>query len=741
MSAAPGEAERREWHELVDRIERARILYYGEDAPTLSDAEYDELFARLVALEQRHPELQTGDSPTQTVGGARSEMFEPVEHPRRMLSLDNAFDLDELTAWSARIERELREFPPMLCEVKVDGLAVDLVYRRGRLESLATRGDGVTGEDVTVNARFVDAIPKALRSAPGGPPVPRLVEVRGEVYFPVDQFRSLNDEMLAGGRSPFANPRNAGAGTLRQRVDRREDDLAGAKETGASADRITRLAADLDRAIGALGRLRLVVHGIGAADGFAPSTQSSAYAAFESWGLPTGSHYRLCRDLPEVEAYVAEFEARRHSLGFDIDGVVVKVDDLARQERLGSTSRAPRWAIAFKYPPEVVRTRLTDIRVSVGRTGRVTPYAVMEPVRVSGTTVDRATLHNAGEVRRKGLLIGDLVFLRKAGEIIPEVIGPVVEERSGVEREFVMPNHCPSCGTRLAPEREGDVDIRCPNAQHCPAQLIERLLHVGSRPALDIEGLGVEAARALLDAGIVHDEGDLFSLTELDLARSGFFLRDVKPAGRRAGEPGRELNEAAHRLLLQTDLARQRPLWRVLVALSIRHVGPTAARALAARFGSVDEIAAASEVELAEVDGVGSVIAAAVVDWFGIAWHRSVVERWAGAGVRMEEQRSGPGEVADGNRDGIPAGNLAGLTVVVTGTLPGFTRDSATEALTRQGAKVAGSVSGRTDFLIAGENPGSKVDRARALGVPILDSDGLAVLLDSGSEAARKLVG
>ncbi len=739
MSGFPGDAERREWQDLVDRIERARTRYYAEDAPTLSDAEYDELFARLVALEQRRPELQTGDSPTQTVGGARSEMFEPVEHPVRMLSLDNAFDLEELAAWSARIEREVQGFPPMLCEVKVDGLAVDLVYRRGRLESLATRGDGVTGEDVTANARFVDAIPKTLRSTPGGPPVPRLVEVRGEVYFPVDQFRSLNDEMLARGRSPFANPRNAGAGTLRQRVDRREVDLARAESTGAGPDRIARLAADLDRAIGALGRLRLVVHGIGAADGFAPPTQSSAYSAFESWGLPTGSHYRLCRDLPEVEAYVVEFEAQRHNLGFDIDGVVVKVDDLARQEQLGATSRAPRWAIAFKYPPEVVRTRLTDIRVSVGRTGRVTPFAVMEPVRVSGTTVDRATLHNAGEVKRKGLLIGDLVFLRKAGEIIPEVIGPVVEARTGSEREFIMPGHCPSCGTRLAPEREGDVDIRCPNAQSCPAQLVERLQHVGSRGALDIEGLGVEAARALLDGRIVRDEGDLFSLAEADLARSEYFLRDVKPAGRRAGEPGRELNEAAHRLLRQADLARQRPLWRVLVALSIRHVGPTAARALAARFGSVEKIAVASEVELADVDGVGQVIAAAVVEWFGIDWHRSVVERWTRSGVRMTQDQP----PADGESVGAgePAGSLAGLTVVVTGVLPGFTRDSAIDALTRQGAKVVGSVSGRTDFLVAGDLPGSKLDRARALGVPVLDSTGFEVLLRSGSEAARVLAG
>ncbi|MDP3973097.1 MAG: NAD-dependent DNA ligase LigA [Candidatus Nanopelagicales bacterium] len=728
MRDAPGEAERREWQELADRIEQARTRYYVKDAPTLSDAEYDELFARLVALEQRFPQLQTGDSPTQTVGGVNSEMFDPVRHPARMLSLDNVFDLDELQAWAARIERDLKALPPLLCEVKIDGLAVDLVYRDGRLESLATRGDGVTGEDVTGNARFVSAIPDRLRPEPGGPTIPQLLEVRGEVYFPVDQFNALNNEMLALGRSPFANPRNAGAGTLRQRVDRRQAELSRARAAGSTAERIARLEADLRRAVGSLGRLRLIVHGIGVADGFSPLTQSAAYAGFASWGLPTGSHYRVCRDLSEVEQYVAEFDRERHSLEFDIDGVVVKVDELALQDRLGSTSRAPRWAIAFKYPPEVVRTRLLDIRVSVGRTGRVTPYAVMESVRVSGTKVDRATLHNAGEVKRKGLLIGDIVFLRKAGEIIPEVIGPVVEERTGPEREFVMPTHCPSCGTELAPEHADDADIRCPNARRCPAQLVERLLHVGSRGAMDVEGLGIKAAQALLDDGIVRDEGDVFSLRAEELARSEFFTRKVASADSGVAAETRVLNETTVRLLDQTDRARERPLWRVLVALSIRHVGPTAARALAGRFASMEGICRASVGELSDIAGVGPVIAVAVVEWCGVDWHRSVVERWAQAGVRMSEDRpEGPG-------------TLAGLTVVVTGTLPGYTRDSAKEALIGQGAKVAGSVSRRTDFVFAGDNPGSKLDRASELGVSVLGPDGFAVLLESGPEAARELV-
>jgi len=697
MASGPSPADRSRWEELVAQIEQARYEYYQQDAPTLSDAEYDALFVQLVALEEQFPELQKADSPTQTVGGEASEMFEPVEHLERMMSLDNAFGLEEFATWAARIERDLGEVPQMLCELKVDGLAVDLVYRHGRLASLATRGDGRVGEDVTFNARFIPAIPQHLAGAPA------LVEVRGEVYFPVAEFNALNEQMLDLGRSPFANPRNAGAGTLRQRVDRRQAEIAEREKSGRRVSEKAR--AEVQRAIGALGRLRLIVHGLGVLEGDRPQRLSQAYQQMGAWGLPVSERMRVAPALADVHAYIAEFEAKRHALDHEIDGVVVKVDDLATQDRLGATSRAPRWAIAVKYPPEVVRTRLLDIAVNVGRTGRVTPFAVMKPVRVSGTTVSMATLHNAQEVRRKGVLIGDLVFLRKAGEIIPEVIGPVVEERTGSEREFVMPTHCPSCGTLLAPAKEGDVDIRCPNARSCPSQLRERLNHVGARGALDIEGLGWKAASALLDDGLVTDEGDLFALDEAALLRSEFFTR-----------AGHELTENARVLLTQLDAAKSKPLWRVLVALSIRHVGPTAAQALARELGSMQAIRAASAEQLGGVEGVGPTIANALAEWFAVDWHAAVVDKWAHAGVRMADERAaGPGP-------------LAGTTIVITGTLQGWSREQLTERLQALGAKVTGSVSKKTDYLIAGENAGSKYAKAESLGVAILTEDRLGEL-------------
>ena len=695
--AGPTQADRTRWEELVGQIEQARFEYYQKDAPTLSDAEYDALFVELQELEQRYPELQRADSPTQTVGGDRSDMFEPVEHLERMMSLDNAFGLSEFATWAARIERDLGEVPAMLCELKIDGLAVDLVYTDGRLTSLATRGDGRVGEDVTYNARFIAAIPKRLTGAP------RLVEVRGEVYFPVAQFNALNEQMLDLGRSPFANPRNAGAGTLRQRVDRRQAEIAERESSGRKVSEKAR--SELQRGIDALGRLQLIVHGLGVLDGERPARLSQAYEQMSAWGLPVSERMRVAGSLTEVEAYVREFEAKRHSLDHEIDGVVVKVDDLAIQDRLGATSRAPRWAIAVKYPPEVVRTRLLDIAVNVGRTGRVTPFAVMKPVRVSGTTVSMATLHNAQEVKRKGVLIGDLVFPRKAGEIIPEVIGPVVEERTGAEREFVMPTNCPSCGTLLAPAKEGDVDIRCPNARSCPSQLRERLNHVGSRGALDIEGLGWKAAVAMLDDHLVTDEGDLFGLDEAALLRSPFFTRS-----------GHELTENARVLLAQLGVARTRPLWRVLVALSIRHVGPTAAQALARELGSMDAIRAAALEQLSSVDGVGPTIAQALHDWFAVDWHAAVVDKWAAAGVRMADESAGA------------PGPLTGKTFVITGTLAGWSRDNLTERLQELGAKVTGSVSKKTDYLIAGENAGSKYAKAESLGVPIVTEDRLGEL-------------
>jgi len=710
------------WRELVDIVEDARQRYYVHDSATLSDVEYDASFRELELLELAHPELVSADSPTQAVGGERSEMFEPVEHLQRLLSLDNAFSAEELAAWAGRLERELGSLPSLLCELKVDGLAVDIVYERGRLRSLATRGDGRVGEDVTYNVRFIPGIPRVLTPAPGHP-VPDLVEVRGEVYFPVVDFDSLNAEMLELGLSPFANARNAGAGTLRQRVDRREQELAAARGRGAGergAAAVARLQADLDRAVRRLARLQLVVHGVGIWQGHEPAAQSEAYVALRGWGLPTSDRIRIVERLDDVSEFIEFYGLHRHDVEHEIDGVVVKVDDLATQGRLGSTSRAPRWAIAYKYPPEVVRTRLLDIEVNVGRTGRVTPFAVMAPVKVAGSTVAMATLHNEQEVRRKGVLIGDLVFLRKAGDVIPEVLGPVVEERTGDERAFVMPTHCPSCGTALAPSKEADVDIRCPNARSCSSQLRERVFHVASRAALDIEGLGFKAAVALLDEGVISDEGDVLLLGADDLRRSQFFTRD---GGEGAERP---LTANAEKLLVELEAAKARPLWRILVALSIRHVGPTAAQALAREFGDLDVIAAASVDELSVVEGVGPIIAEAVLEWFGVDWHREVVDKWRRAGVRLTQEH-----VATGPRP------LDGLTVVITGTVEGWSRDAATLAVQERGGKVSGSVSKKTDFVVVGENPGSKHEKAIALGRPVLDAAGFGVLLEQGPEAGR----
>lgn len=719
------------WIALVEQVEAARRAYYERDAPTLSDAEYDLVFRELEELEAAHPELVTQDSPTQTVGGSRAEMFDPVTHLQRLYSLDNAFTAAELGAWLDRVAAGAGGLPALLCELKIDGLAVDLVYRHGRLTSLATRGDGRVGEDVTFNARYIPAIPTRLHPAPNATP-PALVEVRGEIFFPVADFERINDEQLALGRSPFANPRNTAAGTLRQRIDKRELELEAARiasqrveprSEGAAtraAARLARLAADVGRAANNLSRLRLTVHGVGVHEDLDITTQSHGYEVLAALGLPVSERARVVSDRAGVEAYISYYGEHRHDVSHEIDGVVLKVDDFALQRQLGATSRAPRWAIAFKYPPEVVRTRLEDIRVNVGRTGRVTPYAVMTPAKVAGSTVSYATLHNAAEVARKGVLIGDLVFLRKAGDVIPEVLGPVVEERTGAERPFVMPTTCPVCGTALAPAKESDVDIRCPNARSCPAQLHERLFHVASRGALDIAGLGWKAAGALLEAGVVGDEGDLFALDAARLREIPFFARAP-----RTGEQGPQLSANAEKLLSELAAAKGQPLWRVLVALSIRHVGPTAAQALAARFRSLPEIAAAPVSELAVAEGVGPIIGEAVAEWFAVDWHRAVVNKWAAAGVRMSDP-----EVAAG-----PAA-LTGVSVVITGSLDGFTREGASAAVTSRGGKVTSAVSGRTDFVVVGENPGSKAAKAEQLGRPILDGPGFAVLLAQGPQAA-----
>ena len=680
---------RAEHADVVEQVREHRHRYYLLDAPTVSDGEFDALFARLQVLEQRWPDLRTPDSPTQQVAEVAGTPFAAVQHGEPMLSLDNAFDADELAAWAGRVERELgkalTERLRYLCEVKVDGLAVNLTYEHGRLVRAATRGDGRTGEDVTANVRTLRTVPQRLDSAAGdeaGHPVPALLEVRGEVYFPKADFADLNAALVAAGKAPFANPRNTAAGSLRQ------------KDPTVTASR----------------PLRMVCHGIGAAEGFDPVSQSQAYEALAVWGLPVSERVQVTDDLGGVARYIDYYGEHRHDLDHEIDGVVVKVDQRDLQARLGATSRAPRWAIAFKYPPEEVTTRLRDIRVNVGRTGRVTPYGVMEPVTVAGSTVEFATLHNADEVVRKGVLIGDTVVLRKAGDVIPEILGPVADLRDGSERAFVMPTHCPSCGTALAPAKQGDVDLRCPNTRTCPAQLQERLFHIGSRNALDIEVLGWEAAGALLAAEVVRDEGDLFDLDEAGLLRAPLFTR--KDGG---------LSANGQRLLANLDEAKQRPLWRVLVALSIRHVGPTAARALASAFGSLEGIERADADELAAVDGVGPTIAAAITEWFGVDWHCDIVARWRAAGVSMADEQADR-----------PPQTLAGRTLVVTGTLVGFTRDEAKEAILARGGKAAGSVSKKTDAVVVGDNPGSKAEKATALGVPVLDEDAFRQALADG---------
>ena len=669
---------------LSQEIEDASYRYHVLDRPTISDVAYDTLMRELQQIEDDYPELRTPDSPTQKVGNVVSTQFTPVDHLERMMSLDNVFADDELVAWAARIEREVGNAETSyVAELKVDGVAVDLVYERGRLVRAATRGDGRTGEDVTANVRTIDVVPARLDGNP-----PELLEVRGEIYFPVARFEELNASLVEAGRAPFANPRNAAAGSLRQK----------------------------DPRITATRPLRVVIHGVGAAQGLRPTRQSEAYELLRELGLPVSDRYAVCRDLVQVRDYIDRYARDRHAVEHEIDGVVVKVDEIGLQRRLGSTSRAPRWAIAFKYPPEEVTTKLLEILVNVGRTGRVTPFGRMEPVRVSGSTVGMATLHNANEVRRKGVLVGDTVVLRKAGDVIPEIVGPVVDLRDGSEHEFVMPTHCPECGTELWREKESDVDIRCPNARSCPAQLRERVFHVAGRGAFDIEVLGYEAGIALLTSGLLQDEGDIFQLTEESLSRSEFF---TKKDG--------TLSANGRKLLDNLEQARHRPLWRVLVALSIRHVGPTAAQALAREFHSLDRIRDASADELAAADGVGPTIAVSIREWFDVDWHREVVEKWRSAGVELADE-----EVDEQERP------LAGVTVVVTGSLDGWSRDAATEAVQARGGKVTGSVSKKTAFVVAGDNPGSKYDRALEIGVPVLDEDGFRTLLDSGPEAAAK---
>ncbi|WP_430791223.1 NAD-dependent DNA ligase LigA [Actinoplanes sp. G11-F43] len=736
--------------ELAEEIREHQHRYYDEEAPIISDAEFDLLLRELEALEAEFPELRTAESPTQMVGGNVSGDFPKVDHLERMMSLDNVFNLDELGAWTERAVRDAGGPVRFLCELKIDGLAINLTYEKGVLVRAATRGTGRTGDDVTPNVRTIAGIPERL----AGDDVPDLVEVRGEIYFPAESFAALNAMLVEQGKPTYMNPRNAASGSLRQ------------KDAQVTASR----------------GLGMVVHGLGAREGFSPASQAEAYAALRSWGLPVSERWRLVDDLAGVVEFIEYYGKHRHDVEHDIDGVVVKVDDVAIQGRLGSTSRAPRWAIAFKYPPEEVTTKLLDIAVNTGRTGRVTPYAVLEPVTVAGSEVEFATLHNAQEVVRKGVLIGDTVVLRKAGDVIPEILGPVLDLRPADARAFVMPTECPDCGTTLAPAKEGDIDIRCPNSQFCVGQRRERLTYIGQRNVLDIGVLGEKSARALIDSGVLFDEGDLFTLTADDLLRAPFF---VKKDG--------TLGANAEKMLASLAEAKGRPLARILRALSIRHVGPTAAEALALEYLTMEAIeeivartAALPEVEalvpavteepdeaeaptaaevaapeekapeekapeekapeekapeeaapvvkrkvkvidpLAEVDGVGPIIAESLREWFAVDWHREIVAKWRAAGVRMADER-----VETGPR------TLDGLTVVVTGTLAGFTRDRAAAEITSRGGKVSGSVSKKTGFVVVGENPGSKYDKAMALKVPVLDEAGFAVLLAEGPEAAR----
>lgn len=671
--------------ELVGQIEDAQHRYYITDAPTLSDAEYDVLMHELEQIEAEHPELVTQDSPTQRVGAGQWSGFAAATHVERMLSLDNVFNDDELAGWARRVERDAGEPARYLCELKIDGLAINLTYEKGRLTRAATRGDGRTGEDVTANVLRIKRIPHRL----SGDNVPDLVEVRGEIFFPTEGFADLNASLVAAGDRPFANPRNAASGSLRMK----DPSITGSRP------------------------LKLIVHGMGARTGFQPLSQSQAYERLRQWGLPTSDRWRVFDSLDEVREFIAYYAEHRHGLDHDIDGVVIKVDQVAVQERLGATSRAPRWATAYKYPPEEANTKLLDILVNVGRTGRVTPYAQLAPVQISGVTVTSATLHNQQEVARKGVLIGDTVVIRRAGDVIPEVLGPVVDLRDGTQRPFVMPTDCPSCGAMLAPAKEGDVDIRCPNARSCPAQLVERIFYLGSRAGFDIEVLGYKSGQALIDCRVIHDEGDIFSLTESSLLGCDFFTNK-----------NGSLSSNGGKLLANLEEAKQRPLWRVIVALSIRHVGPTAAQALADHFGSLDKIESATVEEMSAVEGVGGVIAVSVKEWFTHEWHREVVSKWRAAGVRMAEEK--PAVADTGPKP------LDGMTTVVTGTLAGYTREEATAALEAQGAKVTGSVSKKTAFVVVGESAGSKFDKAVALGVATLDEDAFKTLLAEGPEAA-----
>lgn len=662
---------------LREEIREHQFRYYVLDDPQISDGEYDALWNELIRIETEHPELVTADSPSQLVGGGFSTSFASIDHLERMMSLDNVFSEEELNQWITRVRKDLgQESIEWLLELKIDGLAINILYENGKLARALTRGNGTTGEDVTLNVKTLKSVPHSLT----GKSIPSIVEVRGEIFFPIKDFEKLNESLVKSGKNPFANPRNAAAGSLRQ------------KDPKVTSSR----------------PLHMLVHGVGAHKGVEFKKQSEAYSLLASWGLSTSTRYQVTSDVNQILTFIQSYENHRHDLEHEIDGVVIKVNDRKLQNQLGSTSRAPRWAIAYKYPPEEVTTKLLDIHVNVGRTGRVTPFARLEPVKVAGSTISSATLHNADEVKRKGVLIGDIVTLRKAGDVIPEIIGPVASARSGKEKEFLMPSTCPECGTGLKAMSDGDVDLRCPNNRSCPAQLRERLYYIGSRSALDIDVLGYEAAQALLHAKLLTDEGGLFSITEKSLAKCDFFLK----------KDG-SLSVIADRFLAGLDTAKTRPLWRLLVALSIRHVGPTAAQSLAKTFRSIEAIGQAGIDELASIDGVGQVIAESIVEWFSEKWHREIIRKWQEAGVIFQEAE----------REEAPQ-TLAGLTIVATGSLTRFTRDEISEVIASHGGKVSSSVSKKTSYVLAGDAAGSKLDKAIELGVPVISEEEFLTLLE-----------
>lgn len=748
----PSAAVRAHYAEMAQRVREYRQAYYNHATSLVSDAEFDELFTELERWEARYPALITNDSPTQEVGGDVSAMFTPVKHPTRMYSLEDVFSLEELRAWVERATAQAGQVTPdqpvrWLAEAKIDGLAINLIYRDGALASAVTRGDGVTGEEVTANVLTIKEIPRRL----SGSGWPAELEVRGEVFIASQDFAAFNAKLRTEGKTELANPRNAAAGSLRQ------------KDPAKTAER----------------PLRMFAHGIGGREGLAAASQFETYQLLRDWGLPVSPYNEVLQDIDQILAYIAAKGEERHALIHEIDGIVVKVDGFATQRALGYTSRVPRWAVAYKFPPEEVHTELLDIRVNVGRTGRVTPYGVMKPVKVAGSTVEMATLHNQDVVKAKNVKIGDVVILRKAGDVIPEIVGPVLALREGRQsllRDFVMPTHCPSCATALAPAKEGDIDLRCPNAEHCPAQLRQRVEHLASRGAFDIEALGSEAALALTvgpgpdpatlpggvpepaGSGPLTTEADVFELLDPESPVSAA-LEEVKVwREKRRKNPQNQVSEGTGvwellpyfwtkatakkpsvpsattvKLHQQVGKAMEADLWRVLVALSIRHVGPTASRALATRFGSMDALRAAIESEgavarLSEIDGVGSTIAESVVGWFGVDWHRHIVDRW-------QEAWAAQGKSMADERDEELASTLEGLTIVVTGTLPTFSRDEAKEAIIVRGGKASGSVSKKTSFVVAGEAAGSKLEKAEQLGVPVLDEDGFRLLLAGGAAA------